>query len=249
MPLEYPRQTPLATRSDLSPLLCHLANHRDGARSPTIALAALCQALPEHADWMKWYGAVVLHSEYLRRLASLTAPSQMISASVYSIDESNDPRFQEQVRNGIKLSDKHYLRRFPVWFEFRGNSGTTLSQAKALSAAMPNELAQGEQVPLVRDVQENDARTVPLQLPKPSDRISAFQVDQVEQADRLARLFAQMQPQIRLVHRCGRMLAHGRVPIQPVRLGIQPRPGEKIPENTVAAERRRPHQQRHNRRT
>ena len=30
---------------------------------------------------------------------------------------------------------KHFLRRFPVWTEHRGNCGTTLSQAKALSTA------------------------------------------------------------------------------------------------------------------
>jgi hypothetical protein len=40
------------------------------------------------------------------------------------------------VQKGISLGDgKHFLRRFPVWTEHRGNCGTTLSQAKALSTA------------------------------------------------------------------------------------------------------------------
>jgi hypothetical protein len=33
------------------------------------------------------------------------------------------------------LDEKHYLRFFPVWFELRGNSGTVLSQTKALATA------------------------------------------------------------------------------------------------------------------
>jgi hypothetical protein len=109
--------------------------HRGHEQAPVVVLAGLCRALPDHPDWMKWYSAVVLHSEYLRRTARLTEPYGMLCASVYALDESNDPRFQEQVRQGIPLSDRHYLRRFPVWFDFRGNSGTVLSQTKALSAA------------------------------------------------------------------------------------------------------------------
>jgi hypothetical protein len=114
--------------------LLHYA-HRGHEQAPVVALAELCALFPNHAEWMQWYSAVVLHSEYLQRLARFTDPYGMLCASVYSLDESSDPRFQEQVRQGISLSEKHYLRRFPVWYDFRGNSGTVLSQTKALSAA------------------------------------------------------------------------------------------------------------------
>jgi hypothetical protein len=114
--------------------LLHYA-HRGHEQAPVAALAGLCRALPEHPDWVEWYTAVVLHSEYLRRLSRWTEPYGMLCASVYSLDESKEERFQAQVREGIPLSERHYLRRFPVWFDFRGNSGTILSQAKALSAA------------------------------------------------------------------------------------------------------------------
>jgi len=40
-----------------------------------------------------------------------------------------------QMRRGIPLGDGAYLRRFPVWFDFRGNSSVLLSEAKALSVA------------------------------------------------------------------------------------------------------------------
>jgi hypothetical protein len=110
-------------------------NHRGHEQAPIVALAGLCDAFPEHPDWMRWYAAVTLHSEYLKRIAAFTEPYAMLPASVYRLDESDDPRFREQVRQGIRMDDDHYLRRFPVWFDFRGNSGTILSQAKALSTA------------------------------------------------------------------------------------------------------------------
>jgi len=109
--------------------------HRGHDQGPIVALAGLCATFPEHADWMKWYSAVVLHSEYLRATAGLTEPYGMLPASVYSLDESNEAAFREQVLNGVKLDEKHCLRFFPVWFDFRGNSGILLSQTKALSAA------------------------------------------------------------------------------------------------------------------
>jgi hypothetical protein len=110
-------------------------NHVGHEQAPIVALVELCEAFPEHADWMKWYSAVVLHAEHLKTIAKLTEPYSLLPASVYRLDESNDPRFREQVTNGVKLDENHYLRLFPVWFDFRGNSGTTLSQAKAMSAA------------------------------------------------------------------------------------------------------------------
>ena len=35
----------------------------------------------------------------------------------------------------MPLGGEYYLRRFPVWFDFRGNSSVLLSEAKALSTA------------------------------------------------------------------------------------------------------------------
>ena len=110
-------------------------SHRGHDQGPIVALAGLCGTFPEHADWMTWYSAVVLHSEYLRIIGQFTEPYGMLPASVYSLDESNDAAFREQVLNGVKLDENHYLRLFPVWFDFRGNSGVLLSQTKALSAA------------------------------------------------------------------------------------------------------------------
>jgi hypothetical protein len=43
--------------------------------------------------------------------------------------------YLEEVRRGVPLGGGYYLRRFPVWFDFRGNSSVLLSEAKALSTA------------------------------------------------------------------------------------------------------------------
>lgn len=109
--------------------------HRGHEQAPIVGLASLCALLPGHPDWMRWYSAVVLHSEYLRRVARYTEPYGMLPASIYSLNESNDPVHREQVEQGVPLGGGYYLRRFPVWTSFRGNHGTVLSQTKALSAA------------------------------------------------------------------------------------------------------------------
>ena len=108
--------------------------HRGHENAPIEALVGLCEALPDHPDWATWYATVVLHSEYLRAIARFTEPYGMFPASVYREGEG-DAYAQAQVKQGIDLGSGHYLRRFPVWWDFRGNSGTMLSQAKALSAA------------------------------------------------------------------------------------------------------------------
>ena len=38
--------------------------HIGQEQEPILALIRLCEAFPDHAKWMKWYSAVMLHSEY-----------------------------------------------------------------------------------------------------------------------------------------------------------------------------------------
>jgi len=115
--------------------------HRGREQAPILALTRLCQAFPNHADWMKWYSAVVLYSEYLKAIAKYTEPYGMMAASIYQADEyltvpeSRRRSFREQVLNGVPLGKGHYLRLFPVWLDYRGNFGTILPQAQALAGA------------------------------------------------------------------------------------------------------------------
>ena len=105
-------------------------SHRGHGQAPVLALAALCDALPDHGDWARWYAAVALHSEYQRATAEFNRPYGVLPAGVYPVRE--DPA---EVSLGARLSETHALRRFPVAGDWRGHFGVLLSQAKALSAA------------------------------------------------------------------------------------------------------------------
>jgi hypothetical protein len=125
--------------------------HIGQEQEPIIALIRLCEAFPEHEKWMKWYSAVVLHSQYYLKAASVVdEPYAVLPAAVYRESEAklipeaknwtplraaDRDAYVEEVRRGIPLGGENYLRRFPVWFDFRGNSSVLLSEAKALSAA------------------------------------------------------------------------------------------------------------------
>src|SRR3984957_14299708 len=125
--------------------------HLGQEQEPIVALTQLCEAFPDHADWMKWYSAVVLHSQYyLKPASAFDLPYGVLPAGVYRESEArlipeaknwtplraaDRDSYIEEVHRGVRLGDDAYLRRFPVWFDFRGNSSVLLSQAKALSAA------------------------------------------------------------------------------------------------------------------
>jgi hypothetical protein len=125
--------------------------HLGQEQEPIIALIRLCEAFPDHEKWMKWYSAVVLHSQYyLKAMAAVDLPYAVLPAAVYRESEArlipeaknwtplraaDRDAYVQEVRRGIPLGGENYLRRFPVWFDFRGNSSVLLSQTKALSAA------------------------------------------------------------------------------------------------------------------
>lgn len=120
--------------------------HRASDQAPIVAMARLCEAFPEHPDWMKWYAVAALYSEYQKTSARATEPYAVLPAYVYrdtehlEIEEndryqSSREAFRLQVLEGMPMGDGWYLKAFPVWFARRGNYGVLLSQAKGLSAA------------------------------------------------------------------------------------------------------------------
>ncbi|HLZ91174.1 MAG TPA: glycoside hydrolase family 9 protein [Candidatus Acidoferrum sp.] len=125
--------------------------HLGQEEQPVIALAHLCEAFPHHQDWIKWYAAIVLHSKYYQQVAAkIDQPYAMLPAGIYKENEArllpqskdwtplraaDRDAYLEEVHRGVPLGGEYYFRRFPVWFDFRGNSSVLLSQAKALSAA------------------------------------------------------------------------------------------------------------------
>ncbi len=121
--------------------------HRGNDQAPIVAMARLCDAFPDHKDWIKWYSVVALYSEYQKSAARATDPYGVLPAYVYNDTEymqvpeqgglyqATRETYRQQVLQGMPMGDGSYLKVFPVWFARRGNYGVLLSQAKGLSAA------------------------------------------------------------------------------------------------------------------
>lgn len=118
----------------------------------TMGLSSLCQLLPGHKDIDLWKESLSLYLEYSKAIIQYTSPWNMLPEGIYHEneaidypeitlgniilgDEENLLSFKQQVHNGIALGKGYYLRRFPVWFSFRGNENVLLSQALAVAAA------------------------------------------------------------------------------------------------------------------
>src|SRR6476620_2114665 len=111
------------------------------------ALTALCETQPNSPDYQKWMASVKMFGGYLKTIMQYDAPYGLVPSGVYNVDEVKDSvnfykvqvgihsgaaqDYKEQLENGVKLDDEHYLRIFPVWFSFKGNAAVQLSKCKA----------------------------------------------------------------------------------------------------------------------
>jgi hypothetical protein len=110
-------------------------SHRGHEQAPVTALIRLCRRFKDHRDFAKWHAAIALYAEYYKTICTHTEPYAMLPAGIYDLEEARDDTARTQIKNGVRLTDRYYLRRFPTWTEFRGNCGTVLSQTKGLAAA------------------------------------------------------------------------------------------------------------------
>jgi hypothetical protein len=122
----------------------HTYMHRSHEQAPVVALAALCRLFPDDAAWMDWYAAVALHARYYQQaMAAFTAPYRMLPNSLRHVNEhkrhgkDRQAAVREQIENGFPAGGGYHVRVYPVQpnATFRGNYGTILSQAKAVSTA------------------------------------------------------------------------------------------------------------------
>jgi hypothetical protein len=97
-------------------------------------LVGLLQAFPDHEDVKKWESAIRLYGEYCKDIAAYTDPYFMLPAGIYDLKDAKDQIEEAKIRNGARLSDRYYLRNFPVWTTGRGNSSALLSKAIGLAA-------------------------------------------------------------------------------------------------------------------
>lgn len=107
-------------------------NHSCTAASPILGLVELCKLFPNHEKYNTWYSSIKLHTSYFKTITALTLPYKMIPANIYKLNGTSDDK---QIVNGVKLDDTHYLRMFPVWHAFRGNSSVILSPATGIASA------------------------------------------------------------------------------------------------------------------
>ena len=116
--------------------------HSSFEEAPVMALRALCDTCPDHADWIQWYGAALLHSEYFQEQGSaISAPFRLIPNSVWhrsEIDQLPEKIQGESLRqfnDGTPLGKDHALRVFPIWNDNLFHGNTTIHMAATASMA------------------------------------------------------------------------------------------------------------------
>lgn len=135
-------------------------NHQSRDQIYAQALIALCETQAEHRDFGSWHQAIQRYGKYLKDIAQYTYPYGMLPSGVYGIHEAQDSLsfhrqhlfpgkdaltdYTKQLQAGLQLDDTHYLKRFPVWFSFRGNAAIHLATGKA--AALTGKYLKDEQL-------------------------------------------------------------------------------------------------------
>jgi len=126
-------------------------NHQAREHLYLQALVAVHETQPHHEEAARWLQSIQAYGLYLKKLSSYTAPYPMISSGLYYADEYQDERsfghqhllvderakddYKHQLQQGVQLTEELYLRRFPVWFSFKGNNAIVLSTGKAAAIA------------------------------------------------------------------------------------------------------------------
>jgi hypothetical protein len=115
------------------------------------AFESLCKTQPEHKDRQRWEHALFLYGGYIKKLMEFGSPYRMLPAGIYHEDEIQDKEtfgllhllvdyeaqkehYKEQLKQGIPLNNGYYIRNFPVWFSFRGNTAIHLATGMASAA-------------------------------------------------------------------------------------------------------------------
>ena len=119
--------------------------HAAFEEAPLIALSMLCRSFPENENWMDWYSAVVLHSDFfMKRGSRIASPYDHLPNSVWKeseIMDQKDPGIREdmlrQFKDGTRLNNEYVLRTFPIYYDdlFHGSTNVQMSDSWALAEA------------------------------------------------------------------------------------------------------------------
>ena len=119
--------------------------HAAFEEAPLIALSMLCREFPDHNEWIEWYSAAVLHSEYfMKRGSQIAAPYYHLPNSVWKMtdivaveDSAMRSDMLRQYNDGTQLDENYTLRTFPIYRDglFHGNTNIQMSSSWALAEA------------------------------------------------------------------------------------------------------------------
>lgn len=123
-------------------------NHQSREYQFVQALDVLCRTQPHALELPRWEQAMGLYGGYLKKIAGNTAPYGMLPAGIHHVSEIDDEglfpyvhvlcdyqtereNYRQQLESGKQLGNGYVLRKFPVWFSFRGNTAVILAAGKA----------------------------------------------------------------------------------------------------------------------
>lgn len=120
-------------------------NHGAFNEAPMLALRTLCRIFPDEPDWINWYGAAAIYSDYfIKRGSEIATPFQLIPNAVYRkkdmLADSNESKRKFnliQYNDGTSLNENYAIRTFPIWGGdlFHGGTSCHLSGSWALAEA------------------------------------------------------------------------------------------------------------------
>lgn len=135
-------------------------NHQAREHLFAQAFEEILHRFSTHEKAEMWQEQAKNYGEYLTFLNDFTAPYPMFASGIYKEDEWKDhdsfkrqhllvdqeaeAAYQEQLLAGVKVGPGLYIKRFPVWFSFRGNNGIILSMG--ISAAIMGRLVKNQKL-------------------------------------------------------------------------------------------------------
>lgn len=114
-----------------------------------IPISMMVRYAPESLRKEEWVTTLKLYSDYIKKISEYSKPYGILPAAIYRTadifeecpgciahaieGDSAIKEYNAQVRNGIRLDERYYLRRFPVAYDLRGFFSVAMSKAKAIS--------------------------------------------------------------------------------------------------------------------
>lgn len=116
--------------------------HRGTIHRTAIALKRICEELPHHPDWIKWYATLAIHADYYQKTSvQFTFPYNFLPHGIYHENEGkNNPSEYNLITHGSDLGNGWYMRKM-VRGRTGGHFAVMLSQSATLAsaAAMRND--------------------------------------------------------------------------------------------------------------